>query len=71
MTDNANKSAFAMDHYPAHSDYTGLTKREYFAGQALVGIIAADVDQNSTMKADVAFAVRYADALLSALEAAA
>ena len=46
--------------------YNGLTKREYFAGLAMQGIMAAGIITNVV---DVASdAVTYADELLEALE---
>ena len=44
----------------------GLTKREYFAGLAMQGILSDPDGQTSTQAARTA--VRYADALLAALE---
>ena len=51
---------------PQSVDYLGLTKREYFAGQALTGILAGYWDAKSEVVADVA--VKMADALLKRLE---
>jgi hypothetical protein len=42
----------------------GLTKREWFAGQALAGLLAADADHSSAVLAEMAF--RHADAMLKA-----
>lgn len=48
--------------------YTGLTKREYFAGLAMQGILISDAEFTMD-KNDIAFqAVRHADALLAELE---
>jgi len=44
----------------------GLTKREYFAGLAMQGYIAAQADGNLEERAQ--WAVEHADALLLALE---
>ena len=59
---------------PHHSGYglhTGMTLRDWFAGQALVGLLAfspddcdADGQVDSRLAADQAY--RYADALLAA-----
>jgi len=53
----------------------GLTKREYFAAMAMQGMLAksceyyADIDkQKKWAELECAYAVRYADALLSELE---
>jgi hypothetical protein len=49
----------------------GLTKREYFAGLAMQGILARKkmlTDEGRIAKMDIA--VKYADALLTALESA-
>jgi hypothetical protein len=48
--------------------YIGLTKREYFAGLALQGILAADTAAEWEMSLAAGYAVRMADALLKALE---
>lgn len=48
--------------------FAGLTKREYFAAQAMQGILAADHVANYPTPEDIAeFAVANADALINAL----
>ena len=44
---------------------TGLTKREYFAGLVLQGMLSRDA--MGTLRGDASDAVRYADALLQEL----
>lgn len=47
-------------------DYLGLTKREYFAGQAMIGILSGwDVGDTELIAST---AVKMADALLEKLE---
>lgn len=49
--------------------YTGLTKREYFAGLAMQGMLSADSDLFGKDSSELAFyAVGQADALLLELE---
>lgn len=61
--------AFPRDH--RHDGHNGMTLRDYFAGQALVGILAGgfadtiphdDVDGGNQA---AAFAYQYADAMLA------
>ena len=63
---NAEKATFPMDFTsPTRGNQTGLTKREYFAGLALQGILASKI----TDAQDVAKkAIVYAEALLKELE---
>lgn len=52
---------------PEAGYHPGMTLREYYAGQAMVGVLASGqnlLNQNQT--AD--FAVKHADALIAALE---
>lgn len=52
--------------FPATEDSTtGLSKREYFAGRALQGIISKP--HQLEVEEVAAIAVKYADALISAL----
>ncbi len=65
--DNKNNSAFPVfdsDGY-CFEGFAGLTKREYFAGKALQGILSANLGTfyNVTAKE----CVGYADALIEAL----
>lgn len=51
-----------------HGMFLGLTKREHFAGLAMQGMIREDIERVDC-KDDIAVnSVRYADALLKALE---
>lgn len=58
-------TGFATPNYDVNY---GLTKREYFAGLAMQGILAEDFDCLLMPKAIAAMAVDQADALLKALE---
>ena len=60
--DSAKKPAFP---FTAGAMSTGLTKREYFAGQALAGI---SVDSDLPPKRAALYAVAMADAVLKQLE---
>ena len=55
--------------FPISGEEPGLTKREYFAGLALQGILAAYAgrDKLPTSEMAGAGAVGYADALIAAL----
>jgi len=55
-----------VDHYESPPTFQGLTKREYFAAQALKGILAAGNDLG-TKKVKAARAVSYADTLVDEL----
>ena len=48
--------------------FSGLTKREYFAGLAMQGMIREDVERVDCKDDIAAHSIRYADALLKALE---
>lgn len=63
---NGNESAFPLQEPPY---MVGLTKREYFAGLAMQGMITARWNER-LMEADAlaGLAVKHADALLLALE---
>lgn len=61
---NANESAFPSHGSMGEVVQTGLTKREYFAGLAMQGMVVKTGDERT-----IAFAaVAYADALLAELE---
>lgn len=50
--------------------HLGLTKREYFAGLAMQGIVASCNSRGVLMDTEIApFAVKWADALIAALNA--
>lgn len=69
--------AFPADERIHDMDSCGLTKREYFAAMAMQGILSGDVGINLLNAYDglgtsshatlAAFATRYADALIEAL----
>ena len=65
---NPNHPAF-RNPYEAQSngDFPGLTKREYFAGQALMGILANQMNTGPAADVQAAEAVEHADALIAAL----
>lgn len=63
----------SIQHTPMPNQGTNITRRDYFAAQALQAILSLDVNKsyqcqpNERFFAD--FAVRYADALIKSLEA--
>ena len=77
MSDNGQMSAFPLSYsYETDRDgktcvitraYDGLSKREYFAAMAMQGF-AADPEVTSDERVVAIAAVRWADALLAALE---
>jgi len=46
----------------------GLTKREYFAGLAMQGILASDIKKEMSLSVVYEWAVKNADALLQELD---
>ena len=48
---------------------SGMSKREFFAGLALVGMTNSDIDWSATPMATADRAVTFADALIEALNA--
>jgi len=65
-----NDSAFPLEHGPGHESEFGLTKREFFTAQALIGILGGDYyenfDQVECQWAAVT-AVNLADEVIAAL----
>ena len=55
--------------FPISGEAQGLTKREYFAGLALQGVLATYAGENCLPKPEMAGndALLYADALIAAL----
>lgn len=70
---NKNEAAFPITRTAEEERKTctkstkGLTKREYFAGVAMQGLIAGDGTGTLPYLSAAAFAVKYADALIEAL----
>lgn len=52
-----------------HPYNAGMTLRDYFAGQALTGLLAADTDNTWSVEAATKVAYKCADAMLEAREA--
>ena len=66
---NASEAAFPLISSDGMSVNQGLTKREYFAGLAMQGILAKKFDSKSEDIDDtIMSSIEYADALLKALE---
>ena len=65
MTTNKNDSAFPY----MEGQTRGLTKREYFAGQALQGMLVGYPGQDELPRAEIiaADAIAYGDALIAVL----
>lgn len=62
------RQEIAINSAASHSiTYAGLTKREYFAGEAMKGIMAQDVEDQWTYDQIASFAVEASNALLKAL----
>jgi hypothetical protein len=73
--ENGKQSAYPLDgNHTGHPSSLGLTKREYFAGQALVGLMVQAIpgghNTNTTFNNSVVVkhAVDIADALLAELD---
>jgi hypothetical protein len=65
--ENGKQSAFPLDgNHIGHPDTIGLTKREYFAGLAMQGLLAQDSWASEKVLAENA--IIYADELLKQLE---
>ena len=70
---NGNQSAFPVPAYVDAEGYTvppvaGMSKREYFAGLAMQGLLAGRTDVSD--EAMASYALRAADALLATLDGA-
>jgi len=79
MSANTNRPAFPTERYDDAQagckvgPYPGMTKREYFAGLAMQGMLSVGgpnghIDGFEDEKCIAALSVKYADALLLALE---
>ena len=66
MRKNANAPSFGHGS-PEHGGDPGLTKREYFAGLAMQGLLADPITNQVEREEFGEIAVAYADALLAAL----
>ena len=66
---NDGGQAFPMGHHRDgnSADHGGMTLRDWFAGQALIGI--AMLETSRTFDEDAANAYKYADAMLKARDA--
>lgn len=72
MKTNGNDSAFnkgtlTPNGYSPFEDTQPLTKREYFAGLAMQGFAAAPDTGNATVEGIMKYSVKWADALINAL----
>ena len=67
---NDGGPAFPLAITPDTVDYHGMSLRDWFAGQALVGFIATNPDSD-TYEHDAKAAYSWADAMLKAREGAA
>ena len=66
---NSDQSAYPVESKSAISEnYHGLTKREYFAGLAMQGLLAHERSGNNNDAKLAEMAVSQADALLYELE---
>lgn len=67
MSSGPNDPAFPIIQTPTHSMYYGFTKREMFAGMAMIGIIANPKTHGVDLYDDIATeALKCADAMLKA-----
>jgi hypothetical protein len=65
--ENGKKSAFPLDgNHTGHPDTIGLTKREYFAGLAMQGMLSNPNKTSNPIQISLD-AVMYADELLKQL----
>lgn len=61
---NPNKPAFPVPNWHEHTP-AGMTLREYYAGQALAGLLTKiDIEYEQAAE----YAVKHADALIAALQ---
>lgn len=65
---NGDKPAFAHINATGDAGSSGLTKREYFAIEALKSLIQAGDDNEYGVKLTVQSAIKYSDELLNQLE---
>jgi len=56
--------------FPTGTAYQGMTLRDYFAAQALQGVLAADTEELLSVDAIASVAYRIADAMLKARDEA-
>lgn len=63
---NGNDLIHSFNHAPdMEGNFKGLTKREYFAAMAMQGM--STYENGHTVEIDCKLAVKYADALINAL----
>ena len=62
-TKSDGKQAFPTGN-PTHGGNPGMTLRDWFAGQALVGLVASPATDNCTFGSVASSAYGYADAML-------
>lgn len=77
MSDNGNEPAFARPESGFTDGSTGLTKREWFAGMAMQGLLAdasrvtcepeSEADKSAIFSGLAEYSLRAADALLAEL----
>ncbi len=67
---NDGGPAFPSDYIPGTATTPGMTLRDYFAGQALAGIVLSPLGQGgrATYDSTARDAYNYADAMLAARE---
>lgn len=63
---NKDKPAFPNKLYDNRT-MNGMTKREYFAGLAMQGLVRSTIEHGETVETQARVAVEMADALLSQL----
>lgn len=68
MSPNPPAFPVSPDVQTQHTDFHGMTLRDWFAGQALAGLLASEVADSAPSFAEEAF--RFADAMLVARVAA-
>lgn len=67
---NSDLPAMPVPGLQDDSDFNGLTKREYFAGLAMQGLLTNPAQLETDVANQSALAVEHADALLTELEKA-
>lgn len=69
---NSGGQAFPLAGFPGDPNFTlpkdGMTLRQWYAGQALAGLLASSLTTRTTHGADAKACVKAADALIAELE---